>query len=119
MTLVTPADDLDPRNDVDLPPPRWRPILDPAADIAGPLEDDETGRCRSLWRAVIVQALRDALSAAAGAARVEARRWLLSAGRDLEAVCDLAEIDPVTVRATARRLIASGVSLPSTGACDA
>lgn len=119
MTLAPTADDLDPRNDVDLPPPRWRPILDPAADIAGPLEDDETARCRSLWRAVIVQALRDALSVAADATRADARRWLLARSRDLETACDLAELDIATVQATARRLIASGASLPSTGACDA
>lgn len=91
----------------------WHPTLDPDADIAGPLEDDELLRCRSLWRAVIVQALRDALhvGSCGGSIRALARAWLLNTNRDLEAVCDLAELDVFEVQATARRLIASGATI--------
>lgn len=123
MTLADDDADADDTDDIaparpaplddDAPPIGWHPTLDPDADIAGPLEDDELLRCRSLWRAVVVQALRDALQVGScgGSIRALARAWLLNSNRDMEAVCDLAELDVFEVQATARRLIASGATI--------
>lgn len=64
----------------------------------------------ALWRAVITQALLDAASSSAKAedriSKTRARNWLLNGGRDFDAVCMLAEMDPQYVRKKSREALA-------------
>lgn len=79
---------------------------------------EETIGTRSLWRAVISQAILDATLAkpegaytegSQQAARDTARRWLLRPNKDFEEACALADLEPDEVRALAKREIeASG-----------
>lgn len=65
---------------------------------------------RELWRAVIRQALSDAVSTAqdgrADLERHEARKWLTKPSRDFDEVCELAGEEPDRVRAIAVSIIA-------------
>lgn len=68
---------------------------------------------RTLWRAVIAQALFDATrklskvrSAAEQRDRDEARRWLTEPSRDFTHVCNLAELEPDAIRHLAVQRIA-------------
>lgn len=67
----------------------------------------------SLWRAVIAQALMDALSKSrkmeARRSRMDALAWLLDNGSDFEAVCDHAGLDPSYVRGRARVALSAGL----------
>lgn len=75
---------------------------------------EETIGTRSLWRAVISQAILDAtLSKPEGAyteggqqrARDTARRWLLRPNKDFEEACALADLESDKVRALAKHEI--------------
>ncbi len=65
-----------------------------------------------LWRAVITQALLDAVTRSqksdARRTRETARNWLLSETRDFEIVCDNAGFDPGYVRRRAREALLRG-----------
>jgi hypothetical protein len=60
-----------------------------------------------LWRAVLAQAVFDAVSGPPRD-RDKARRWLLRPSADLEMVCDAAGIDATVVRARAHLLAYRG-----------
>lgn len=74
-----------------------------------------------LWRGVLIQALVDATEpndvadVSTALARDQARAWIystsVSAREDLEAVCDLAAVDPFLFRTAAKRCIESGKRL--------
>ena len=65
----------------------------------------------ALWRAVILQALQDAVNrsrkAEARFHRTQAQAWL-SGGKEFVYVCDLALLDPGYVRRMAKRALARG-----------
>lgn len=87
----------------------------------------------ALWRAVIQQALNDAMPGARvhGSQPVlsaerrrhmhDARRWFAEAGRDFRIVCESALLEPLAVRAAATKRTAAFdqtcPSVPSTGRC--
>ncbi|WP_062223967.1 hypothetical protein [Aureimonas sp. D3] len=64
--------------------------------------DDDEFDPRYLWRSVVGQAIRDALSTAddykAVYDRATARAWFDSGSRDFREVCEMAELDPVHVK---------------------
>lgn len=83
-------------------------------------DDQRATPIESLFRAVIDQAFRDAvtlpkiwyspttpghLATTRQRLQDEARRWLLSPGRDFRLICDLAGRDPAEVHEQARRLL--------------
>ena len=83
-------------------------------------DDQRATPIESLFRAVIDQAFRDAvtlpklwygrkspghLATTRQRLQDEARRWLLSPGRDFRLICDLAGRDPAEVLEQARRLL--------------
>ena len=64
--------------------------------------DEDEFDPRELWRTVVSQAIRDALSTAddykAIYNRATARAWFDSDSRDFREVCEMAELDPVHVK---------------------
>lgn len=102
-------------------------VVDDGSDSADP--------CARLWRAVVTQAFRDALtpdppadwrkdyeryktSASAAVSTVnipivrsKAMSWLMDGSAGFHDVCMLAGLDPETVRAAARRVFASEQSI--------
>lgn len=71
--------------------------------------DAENIRGRSIWLAVIYQALEDATTtkhATAPVERAQARAWLSSMGKDFREVCALAGVEPDQIRARAQHMIA-------------
>lgn len=88
----------------------------------------------AMWRAVIQQALNDAmpgarvnggqpvLSAERRRHMADARRWFAEAGRDFRTVCESALLDPTAVTAAATKSIAAfdqtfTALVPATGPC--
>ena len=67
---------------------------------------------KSLWRAVITQALMDAASRSRKPEAVrhsqEAREWLLGITQDFEIVCQNADLDPDYVRTESCKALARG-----------
>lgn len=70
--------------------------------------DAETVRGRTIWLAVIYQALEDATTkrdATHAVERAQARAWLSGMGKDFREVCALAGVEPDQVRARAQHMI--------------
>ena len=73
---------------------------------------------RKLWRAVIIQAIKDACGVSDGgmapsnSVRVVAKKWLTNRSKDLFLVCELAQISPDVVMAAGHALEKRGWSLP-------
>jgi len=67
---------------------------------------------QSIWRAVITQALMDAVSQSrkseARRTRSDALNWLLCDSADFESVCDNAGFDPGYIRRRAKEALARG-----------
>lgn len=51
-----------------------------------------------LWRSVLIQAIKDATSKRNPNERWEAIAWFLRGGKDFRLVCELAELEPNSVR---------------------
>ena len=75
-------------------------------------ENKELLGMRSLWRAVITQALMDAASSSKKAyyiaEKAKARAWLKGDSDDFKEVCYLADMDPEYVKTQAKLAIARG-----------
>lgn len=75
-------------------------------------------RIRTLWREVIMQAVRDACGTYAGGSetpehvRNEARVWLLRNSRDFRDVCEYAQISPDVVISAAKTMADGGWVVP-------
>lgn len=75
-------------------------------------------RIRTLWREVIMQAVRDACGAYTGGSetservRNEARAWLLRNSRDFRDVCEYAQISPDVVISAAKTMADGGWVVP-------
>lgn len=67
----------------------------------------------ALWRAVILQAMRDAVGGKTHAAA--ARAWLEKDSRYFRFVCGNADLDPDWVRRQAREIVAGGKKLRRSG----
>lgn len=90
-----------------------QPEVDLLAIVGGLLEPFNAVRGeQALWRAVILQALVDAVSQSAKddtmRLRQEARRWLLLKGDDFDQVCHLAGYAPDYIRRQVRLALARG-----------
>lgn len=76
-------------------------------------------RCRNLWRAVVLQAIKDIINCASTAeregpedisiytpdARAYATRWIMEGGDRFRAVCSMAELEPEIVMRRVRILL--------------
>lgn len=87
----------------------WQGLMDAAQEVfsAPFMRGDE-----ALWRAVILQAMLDAVTRSrkpeAEHTRGQARKWLASRSRDFALVCDLGGMEPSYVRRMAKKVLACG-----------
>lgn len=51
-----------------------------------------------LWRSVLIQAIKDAISKRNPSEKLKAIDWFLRGGKDFRLVCELAELEPSSVR---------------------